>query len=111
MFKWRLIKRKIRLLWQRLTRGWDDSDTWSLDYTIAKFTLPRLKRFQELKMSHPAFLTIEEWDDVLNKIIFALEVVIDDLDVKSDRELVNEDYVKMQEGLELLGAYFFHLWS
>jgi len=45
----------VRLL-QRLTRGWDDSDTWSLDVSVAKFLLPRLKRYRELRQGVPADL-------------------------------------------------------
>ena len=33
---------------QRRTRGWDDSDTWALDMTMAELMLPRFKRFREL---------------------------------------------------------------
>ena len=32
---------------QRLERGFDDSETWNLDLTIAKFVLPRLESFKE----------------------------------------------------------------
>ena len=43
------IKRAIKHWWQRRTRGWDDSDTYSLDITIAKFALPRFKRLREIQ--------------------------------------------------------------
>ena len=33
---------------QRLSRGFDDSETWNLDTTIAKFIIPRLERFIEI---------------------------------------------------------------
>ena len=33
---------------QRIERGFDDSELWNLDYTIASFVLPRLKRLKEL---------------------------------------------------------------
>jgi hypothetical protein len=33
---------------QRLERGFDDSETWSLRDTIALFIIPRLKRYQEI---------------------------------------------------------------
>lgn len=32
---------------QRLTRGFDDTEMWSLDCTIAAFIAPRLKVFKE----------------------------------------------------------------
>lgn len=45
---WRNVRRSLLFWWQRRTRGWDDSDTWNLDSTIAEFVLPRLRRFREL---------------------------------------------------------------
>ena len=33
---------RLGRLYQRITIGWDDSDLWSLDYTIAKEFLPKL---------------------------------------------------------------------
>lgn len=30
---------------QRLERGFDDTETWNLDYTIAQFIIPRLERY------------------------------------------------------------------
>lgn len=33
---------------QRMERGFDDSETWGLDYTVASFIIPRLERYQEL---------------------------------------------------------------
>ena len=41
-------KREIDFIKQRLERGFDDSETWSLRDTIALFILPRLKRYQEI---------------------------------------------------------------
>jgi hypothetical protein len=41
------IKREIKFFWQRLTRGFDDSVTWNLDITVAKFMLPRFKLYRE----------------------------------------------------------------
>ncbi len=40
--------RSIRLLCQRLTRGWDDSETWNLDWEFQRWIYPRLLRFNEL---------------------------------------------------------------
>ena len=44
-----IVSRRFwRHLYQRIIRGFDDGETWSLDYNIIKFTLPRLKRFREI---------------------------------------------------------------
>ncbi len=91
----------MRFFYQRQTRGWDDSETWSLDVEIAKWALPRLKRFREIDSGHPADLTEEEWGDILDSIISALECA------------VNEDVFYSAEslrGFKLFGEYFSHLW-
>ena len=48
MNKFHTFKRSLRFWWQRGTRGWDDSETWGLDGTLARFILPRLQRFKEV---------------------------------------------------------------
>lgn len=55
---------------QRLERGFDDSETWNLDLTIAKFVLPRLESFKESFMGYPGFLKNEdEWKAILEKCV------------------------------------------
>ena len=39
---------KCSLKKQRLERGFDDSETWSLRDTIANFIIPRLERYEEI---------------------------------------------------------------
>ena len=43
------ICRWIKWTYQRYTRGFSDRQLWSLDYTIAKFIITRLKLFKEQK--------------------------------------------------------------
>jgi len=95
---------------QRAERGWDDRETWSLDYTVAKFMLPRLQRFREVKAGHPAGMTMEEWQEILGKIEFALTCTIKDLDDDNGVIVPQEDHEKWQEGNELLGKWFNALW-
>ena len=107
------LKQSVSHWWQRKTRGWDDSETWSLDVTIAKFVLPRLKRFKELNMGYPDNnqfgmpRTKKEWDDILDEIIFAMEFM------SSDERFDCEDtetWERVQKGLSLFGDWFTHLW-
>lgn len=116
------IKAKLTRLFQRITRGWDDSDTWSLDYTIAKFALPRLKRFQELNNGWPDkdFMTFEKWNEAIDKMIWSFEQIcnnFDGLDMWDDTISKEDNYKKIkefddkvQEGLNLFGKYFRALW-
>ena len=41
-------KREKELIKQRIERGFDDSETWSLRDTIANFIIPRLERYIEI---------------------------------------------------------------
>lgn len=103
---WRLVKRSIRFWWQRRTRGWDDGDTWSLDNTIAKFVLPRLKRFKELNNGFPGEFTSGEWDKVLDDMIYALTISANGHWNAPD----DADWKRVQRGHELFGKYFNDLW-
>ena len=41
-------EREVELSKQRIKRGFDDSETWSLKNTITKFIIPRLERYEEI---------------------------------------------------------------
>lgn len=91
---------------QRMERGFDDTETWNLNTTFANFMLPRLKAFREIGVpfGHPAILeNEEEWGEIIDKIIHALELYLDE-----DNEL--EDEKEIQEGIDLFAKYFFNLW-
>ncbi len=120
----RYIYRKFKHLFQRIFKGYNDSETWDLGYTIAKFTLPRLKRFKELNEGYPCggeIKTYKEWNEVLDKIIWSLEKIANDARDYPDlqKDLDNDCYSiekeieynkKIQEGLDLFGKYFITLW-
>jgi len=100
----------IKHLWQIITRGFSDVDTWSLDYTIAKFALPRLKVF---KINHgewvPSSLKgIDQWNEILDKIIFAMEITTKEFD--GIVEITEKDSIRQIEGYRLFGKYFNNLW-
>lgn len=96
---------------QREERGWDDTELWNLDYTIACFVYPRLKRFIELEPAgYPAqsFETYEDWIEALKKMLYSFECVIKDGD---GVYITRENMEKVDEGLRLFGEYFQSLWD
>lgn len=102
----RMLKRRIRFLYQRLTRSFDDSETWSLDYSLSKIILPRLKRFKELKNGTPYHVSEEEWQSNLDKMIAFFEFA-------SSEERWNaapDEYEKYNEGIDLFAKHFYDLW-
>lgn len=107
--------RNWKFLYQRLTRGWDDSETWSLDYSVAKFMLPRLIRFKEITNSSvtPTNLPQEEWNDILDSIIYSLEYAVCQFDIKTPEQLKIKqsfDMEKVNDGFCKLGEHFLDLW-
>lgn len=100
------LPRSVRFWWQRMTRGWDDSDTWSLDFTVSALILPRLRRFKETTIAHPDDTTEQEWDKQLDKMIAAFE-----FGASEERWAApHDEYAKHQEGLDLFAKYFWALW-
>lgn len=96
---------------QREKRGWDDTECWNLDSTIASFIIPRLKVFKEIHKTHPCELSDKQWEEIIDKMILAFELSKDDWwEYNSDKER-EEGNIKMKEGLELFAKYFTHLWD
>lgn len=105
---------------QRLSRGFDNSELWSLDNTIAKFIAPRIREFAKNPggipgkvdfMTKDQNLTDEEkkkfWKEVLEKIAWTFENYTLDPPVEN----YNEWSDKIDEGLVLFVEYFGCLWN
>lgn len=104
-------------LLQRLQRGFDDTETWNLNSVIARFVLPRLKRFKEVNSGYPMNMTYEEWNEIIDKMIWSFEhydydsETFDGVDYWHLTEAQKEDIQKRhQEGLNLFGEYMGGLW-
>jgi hypothetical protein len=101
------FKRAVRFWWQRRTRGFDDAELWNLDFTFCEFIIPRLKAFRSRVCSYPVPAgSLEEWEKILDKMIFALE-----LWVNRNGWVKDEDKEKYEEGKDLFFKYFFTLWD
>lgn len=98
-------KRIPKYVKQFKTRGYDDTETWNLYYTISKFILPRLKRFEEVNPCYPGNLTMKEWKNIINKMISAHKLIVEDKVIYSD-----EEDKKIEEGLDLFHKWYRHLW-
>lgn len=112
--------------WQRRRWGFDERELWSLDCTILKFVLPRLKVFRKNVHGYPdygAITSMEDWEAALDKMIAAMQIIVDkdypfnwaintDYETLSDeRKLETDNYHKVQEGLHLFFEYFQNLWN
>lgn len=116
----------------------NSKETWSLDVNLAKYIIPRLKKFKKLNNGYTGIgemNTPENWDEALDKMIQAFEYVIDldeywlddprydytDVMFSDDKELYEsivenkrmEDIrrlVAINEGLQLFAKYYMSLW-
>jgi len=93
-------KREIQFKQQRIERGFDDSETWSLRDTIAKFIIPRLKVFKEVSIKKVKKKRI-------NKMIRAFELVARD---KGLFILTDEELKEYKKGMKIFHKDFLGLW-
>ena len=100
-------KRFVRLTYQKLTKGWSDEDTWSLDHSLAKLILPRLKRFREVTIARPWDINEKEWYDILDQMIFGFEFYAAGKQWESPPK---EDYERANNGIKLFAEYYPCLW-
>lgn len=109
MFKWN-PKQKISV---RI----DDHDTWSMDHTLAPIIYPMLVQLKETQHGHPNGLTEQEWDAILDEMIWAfgqkarLDDWMDDYDYSWSSEEAKAHQLRMTNGFRLFGEYYENLWD
>lgn len=101
------IRRACKYFWQRITRGWSDKETWSLDHSLSKLIAPRLKRLRDITITFPATLSEEEWHSNLNKMIAAFEWYGSETRWMDNE---SEKIAEHQEGLDLFAKFYSWLW-
>jgi hypothetical protein len=83
---------------QRIMRGFDDTELWNLDYTMAKYILPRLIEFRKVMNGYPATIeTFEEYAEIVDKMIYAFDHIVNtnEYDKKLEKEF-DIDFSKCQ---------------
>lgn len=102
-------KKRKKYKKQRIKRGFDDTELWNLDNTMARFIYPRLKVFKKNLHGHPHNMKdITEWEKIIDKMLFSFKMIIDDPDELITNEKLNR---KVDKGLKLFGKYFRTLWD
>lgn len=102
---YRGFTRAARFWWQKLTRGFSDDETWNLDVAIAKFIIPRLKRFREISYAYPHDLTPEIWDCMLRDMIAGFEWFASDVGERDE-----DGYLEARDNVKMFAEYFGALW-
>ena len=97
---------------QRFERGFDDTETWHMDRTMALFIIPRLKRFIEVNNGIPNGETEESYDEKIRFIISAFEnyyvsdKYFNSVDIEERKKLTDD----VRLAVEYLSKLWFELW-
>lgn len=95
---------------QRLERGFDDSELWSLDCTIAEFIAPRLKAFKEVSDGgYPGgYESAKMWQDDLDAMIEGFELYPNHFHWDPEEQETN--WKKVDKAMSLFHKHFYKLW-
>lgn len=95
---------------QRLERGFDSSELWSLDCTIAEFIAPRLKAFKEASDGgYPgSYESAKAWQDDLDAMIEGFEIYPNHFNWSPEEQEIN--WKKVDKAMSLFHKHFFRLW-
>jgi hypothetical protein len=97
---------------QRFEHGFDDTETWHMDRTMALFIIPRLKRFLEVNNGIPNDETEESYDEKIRFIISAFEnyyvsdKYFNSVDIEERKKLTDD----VRQAVEYLSKLWFELW-
>ena len=106
------LAKKEQYRQQRFERGFDDTETWHMDRTMALFIIPRLKRFIEVNNGIPIGETEESYDEKLRFIIQAFEnyyvsdKYFNSVDIEERKKLTDD----VRLAVEYLSKLWFELW-
>ena len=89
----RIFKKVFVYPFQRMFRGYDDTDLWNLDVSISKRIVRMLMDFKKVTQGYPACLdSFEEWMEILDKMIYCFDFFENHFDELY--ELSEEEYKK-----------------
>lgn len=115
-----VTKNRIKYAFQRLTRGWDDSSTWSLDYYLCKTLGAQLKHLAKTTHGWPQgedFPEFEDWQKTLNHHgdVLLKYAAKDDILFKEENsydKALEEKIIKdAQKSLRWVAKYLPNLWD
>jgi hypothetical protein len=105
-----VVKEKHRQ--RRFEFGFDDTETWHLDRTMALFIVPRLKRFMEVNNGIANGETEESYYEKLRFIIqafenyYATDQYFNSVDIEERKKLTDD----VRLAVEYLSKLWFELW-
>ena len=95
---------------QRDSQGFDDTETWHLDRTLALFLIPRLERFIQVNNGFPTNETEQSYDEKLNFILNSFKEYYYNENEEVSLEIEKERLSNAKKAAVLLGELWFDLW-
>jgi hypothetical protein len=95
---------------QREDNGFDDTETWHLDKTLALFLIPRLERFIKVNNGFPGGETEESFNEKLNFILKSFKEYYYNENDEVSLDLEKERLSNAKKAAALLGEIWFDLW-
>jgi hypothetical protein len=93
---------------QRIDRGFDESETWCLFVTIAKFIVPRLEEFIKIYDSHTLDGAIKkQFLKSTKDMLLAFTLIVKD---KGSTNFTPKEIKLVNKGLKAFQKNFFGLW-
>lgn len=73
------IEKLAKYKQQRIERGFDDTELWNLEFTIAKYVLPRLIEFRKVMNGYPANVeSFEKYQEMVDKMIYSFDHIVNE---------------------------------
>lgn len=94
------MRQRARKKWLKKHNQYiNPKELWNLDYTVAKFVLPRLIKFKENSLGFPGYDeadTMDKWQDILHKMITTFGYIVTD-----DNWWIDDPRYDYSEGLHV----------
>lgn len=107
---------RLKMAWQRATRGHGEDDLWSLNYALAKLTVAGCRAMREWGHGYPAEFSDDfgdgggwaAWEAILLKIEAGFQAWLDEDGYFYDKP---EQEAKFKEAMDLYAHWFGALWD
>lgn len=84
-YKWKSVKRFFRRCYGWVRYGFPEEDAWDFYTHCSEWVLPRLRHLRCNLNGHPQDMTIEQWEEILDTMIYAFEFVLCEHDILTEK--------------------------
>lgn len=110
-YKLSKLRYELKYAWQRAWRGYDDTDVLNLNDNFTEKYLMILKDLRKSHHGFPGSITNEEWESVLDKMIYHLGGIEESEDWTDFEEENNRIDENISEFFKLMSEWFLDLWD